>query len=111
MVPLAGRPMHQVVAPPVTTAGVSVPPSWGEEPKGQVETDPSQGEPSIAPKAPDPAPADPQAPGELGTLARGLMSNLNKIVGMMLRGPLASLCQEEGVALFRRFTNSSSPKR
>ena len=103
--------MHRVVAPPVTTAGVSGPPLQGEEPMVQEETDPSRGEPSIAPKAPDPAPADHQAPGEPGTLARGLMSHLNEMVDMMLQGPLASLCQEEGVALCGRFTSSSSPKR
>ena len=112
MVSLVVRPMHRVVAPPVTTARVSGPSSQEEEPIVQEEADPLQVESSIVPKAPDQAPADPQAPRELGTLARGLMSYLeHEMVDMMLQGPLASLCQEEGVALCRRVTSSSSPKR
>ena len=75
------------------------------------EADPSWGEPLTASKAPDPAPPGPLAPQDMGELARGLMSSLNKMVDMMLRGPLASLCQEEGDALCRRFTTSSSPQR
>ena len=77
----------------------------------QEVADPSRGElPTVAP-APDLASSNPLAPPELRDLARGLMSNLNEMVDMMLRGPLASLCQEEGAALCRRFTTSSSPKR
>ena len=72
----------------------------------QEEVDPSWGKPPIATKAPDPVQADPLAPRELEVLARGLMSNLNEMVDMMLRGPLASFCQEEGVALYRCFTSS-----
>ena len=96
--------------PHATTVGVSGPSSQGDEPMVQGETDPSRGKSSTASKAPDPAPPDPLASGELGALALGLMSNLNEMVDMMLRGPLASLCQEEGVALYKRFTSSSTPK-
>ena len=61
-------------------------------------------------EAPAPENADPP-PAELEAMARGLMSNLNQMVDMMLRGPLASLCKEESRALHQRFTGSSSPKQ
>ena len=110
MVPLTGRPMSRVVAPPATTVGVPGPSPRGEEPMLQEAADPSRGElPTVAP-APYLASPDSLAPPEMRVLARGLMSNLNEMVDMMLRGPLASLCQEEGAALCRSFTTSSSPK-
>jgi len=77
----------------------------------QEAADPSRGELPTAAPAPYLASPDSLAPPEMRVLARGLMSNLNEMVDMMLRGPLASLCQEEGAALCRRFTTSSSPKR
>ena len=77
----------------------------------QEEADPSRVETTIVPESPVPGHADLLAQEELETLALGLMSNLNQMVDMMLWGPLASFCQEEGAALHRRFTGSSSPKQ
>ena len=111
MIPFQKQIMHRVVSPPATAGlapGITL---QEEEPMLQDEADPSQVEPTIAPDAPVPGNTDPLAQEELETLARGLMSNLNQMVDMMLRGPLPSLCQEEGEALHRRFTGSSSPKQ
>ena len=71
MFPLQGQAVCRVVSPPVATAVVQGPPSRGEEPMVQEDADPSQGELSIAPKAPDSVPADPLALRELESLAGG----------------------------------------
>ena len=43
-------------------------------------------------------------------MARGLMTHLNEMVDIMLRGPLAEYCQEEARELFERFTVQIRPK-
>ena len=69
-----------------------------------------RGKPTLVSEAPAPGNADPPPPAELEAKAVGLMSNLSQMVDMMLRGPLASLGQEEGQAFYQHFTGSSSPK-
>ena len=68
------------------------------------EANPSMGEPTLVSEAPAPGNADLPPPAELEAMARGLMSNLNQLVDMMLRGPLASICKEEGEAFWKCFT-------
>ena len=52
------------------------------------EANSSGGEPTLVPEAPAPWNAGQLARAELETLAWGLMSNLNQMVNMMLKGPL-----------------------
>ena len=47
---------------------------------------------------------------DLADTARGLMTHLNDMVDIMLRGPLAEYCQEEARELYQRFTVQIRPK-
>lgn len=111
MVTLQPRPMTRVVTPAVSVPVLTGPPSQEEEVMDAEEANPPGGEPTLYSEAPTPGDPDPTHPEELTAMARGLMSNLNQMVDMMLRGPLASLCQEEGLALQQRFTSPSSPRQ
>ena len=66
------------------------------------EASPSWGEPTLVPESLSLGCTDPPTPADLEATAQGLMSHLNRLVDMMLTGPLAPLCSEEALALNQR---------
>ena len=94
----------QNAACPTTEPVAQGPPIGRLEPLVVEEASPSQGLPIPPLEAPNPESADP------GPTVHGMMVQVTQMVDLMLMGPLASLCKEEGLVLQRCFTEPPSPK-
>ena len=68
-----------------------------------------QSEPALGPYRTSPSAPYAAVPG-LVLMALQLMTNINQMVELMLAGPLAQLCREKGVELYKCFRDPSPPE-
>ena len=106
MVVLHKKPATQsTTCPAAGDTAAQVTPLLGFGPRGLEGASFSQSEPAPVPATPPPVPA-----ADPGPTVRSLMTHLNKMVELMLAGPLAPLCREEGLELQQHFTDLALPK-